>query len=75
MLVSERQLYRIIKDKMGVTPREYLNHLRFQKAYTYLTEGTYKTIRETANAVGFRDTVYFSRQFKNRFGILPSEVT
>lgn len=59
---------------MDVTPVQYINHLRFKKANDYLLRGTYKTVRETASAVDFRDTVHFSRQFKNRFGILPSEV-
>lgn len=74
MFMSERQLYRRMKEEFGVTPKEYVNHFRFKKAYNFLTQGTYKTVRETANAVGFKDIVYFARQFKNRFGMLPSEV-
>lgn len=74
MLTSERQLYRNVKDRIGVTPLEYLNHLRFKKAYEYLTNRRFETVRETSKAVGFKDIVYFSRQFKRRFGMLPSEL-
>lgn len=72
--ISRRQLYRIVKAHTEQTPLEYLNQVRFKKAYQFLKEGTFDTVAATARAVGFADTVYFARQFKERFGVLPSEV-
>ncbi len=72
--ISRRQLYRKVKALTNQTPHDYLNQIRFQKAYEHLEQGTYETVAETARAVGFTDPVYFARKFKSRFGMLPSEV-
>ena len=72
--ISQRQLYRNIKALTQMTPHQYINQIRFQKAYEYLQHKTYPTITDTAHAVGFKDAEYFSRQFKKYFGQLPSEV-
>lgn len=74
MNCSERQLQRKFKDCTGNSPIQYLKESRLQKAYKYLAEGSFSTVRETAVEVGFRDPVYFARQFRKRFGMLPSEV-
>lgn len=72
MNMSQRQLYRKMKDLMDTTPNEYLKQIRFHKAEEYLQQQKYATISELAYAVGFKDVVYFSRQFKKQFGKLPS---
>ncbi len=74
MDISKRQLFRKIKALTNQTLVEYINEHRFQKAKHYLENYTYRTVAQTALAVGFRDASYFSRQYKERFGILPSEV-
>ena len=74
MNISERQLYRNLSAFAQTTPNQYLNQLRFLKAYEYIENNTYNTVAETAQAVGFRDASYFSRKFKERFGVAPSEV-
>ena len=72
--ISRRQFYRIVKSLTNQTPHNYLNQIRFNKALEYLENGTFRTVAETAKAVGFADTVYFARKFRERFGVLPSEV-
>ena len=72
--ISRRQLFRKVKALTGQTLNEYINTMRFQKAKEYLEHNTYKTVAETAHAVGFKDPGYFARQFKKRYGQLPSEV-
>jgi AraC-like DNA-binding protein len=74
MNISERQLYRNLNAFVQMTPNQYLNQLRFRQAYQYIQNDTYKTIADTARAVGFRDASYFTRKFRERFGISPSEV-
>ena len=73
LAISERQLRRRIKQLIGLSPAQYLKAVRLQSARQLLEEKTYKTIAQTAAAVGFQDAGAFSRNFLNRFGKLPSD--
>jgi len=55
---------------VGMSPVEYRNRLRIQKAVTLLKTGKY-TVGETAEAVGIRDIKYFSKLFKRYTGVTP----
>jgi AraC-like DNA-binding protein len=72
--ISRRQLYRRVKLLTNQTPHNYLIQVRFQKAHEHLKKGTFRTVAETAKAFGYADAIYFARKFKERFGVLPSEV-
>jgi len=72
--ISERQLFRKIKKITGYSPQKYLSHYRLNIANEYLKKGTYKTVKETSFAVGFRNTSYFIRQFERKFGKKPLQV-
>ncbi len=74
LFISERQLYRKTKDYIGYTPNEYINQIRFKKARAYIEAGEFHTVAEVALAVGFLDAGYFSKKFKERFGLSPTEV-
>jgi shikimate dehydrogenase len=52
--------------KIGVSPIEYRNELRFAKAEQLYQSGN--SIKEIAEAVGFCDEVFFSKLYKKRFG-------
>ena len=54
-----------------MSPIKYRNMLRINKSLEILKTGEYSVI-ETAMIVGFDDTAYFSRLFKERFGNSPS---
>jgi len=41
------------------------------KAKNYLKAGPLKTVKATAEAVGYRNTSYFIRQFEKEFGLKP----
>ncbi len=73
LYMSRRQFYRRIKQLTGLTPNAYLREMRLQTARDYLYKGTYTSVKEVSYAVGFSDIKYFSKLFKERFGILPSE--
>lgn len=73
MVISERQLRRRIKQLTGLTTLHYFKEIRLQKARQLLETRQYKTIAQTANAVGFPNTKTFSRNFSHRFGKMPSE--
>lgn len=71
--LSERQLQRKLKSLTGLSPRLYLVEMRLNEARTLLEDRQFSTVAEVAYAVGFNHAVSFTRNFKKRFGKLPSE--
>jgi transcriptional regulator GlxA family with amidase domain len=68
--VSEDYLSRIFHKEMGLSPWECLNRHRIQKARELLAQ-TSKSITEIAAEVGFEDSAYFSRVFRQYSGQSP----
>lgn len=64
-------LYRIFKGKFGVGVKEYILEVRTERAKQFLRDG--HTVSDTAYLVGYRDEFNFSRAFKERVGISPTE--
>ncbi len=62
---------RSFSDCTGMSPVEYRNNLRIQKAIILLKSGEH-TISEVAEMVGINDNKYFSKQFKKITGVAPS---
>ncbi|MBH5318509.1 response regulator [Paenibacillus sp. GSMTC-2017] len=62
----------LIKEKSGSTFNELLVQLRMEKACELLKQPGFK-IYEIADLVGYRYLPYFSRQFKEKFGMTPLE--
>ncbi|MFB7554206.1 bifunctional transcriptional activator/DNA repair enzyme AdaA, partial [Streptomyces sp. NPDC056154] len=60
---SPYHLHRTFKKVMAVTPAEYLQNTRIEKAKDYL-RNTGKTAREVGQLVGFPHTSYFITVFK-----------
>jgi signal transduction histidine kinase/DNA-binding response OmpR family regulator len=71
--MSERQLYRYIKQMTGLTPASFVREVRLQRAMELLQKGIYKRTSQVSYAVGFQQPAYFSTVFKKRFGRTPSE--
>lgn len=69
---SRAQLFRKIKAESGHTPNDLIQEIRLEKAY-YLLKTTQKSISEVAYAVGFSSPSYFSKCYKRKFGIAPSQ--
>lgn len=74
MNISERQLYRKVKQLTQCTPRQYLHQIRFSKAYNYLAQRKFSTLAATAKAVGYKDAGYFAREFKKVYETAPLEL-
>ena len=72
MNMGIRQFRRRIRQLTGLPPLMYLRELRLQTARSFLLQQQYATVKQVAFAVGFIDTVYFSRLYQERFGTLPS---
>lgn len=71
MSVSERQLHRKIKRLLCITPNKYVRILKLDKAKQYIDDLLYNTVSEVSYAVGYNDTHYFSKLFKNQYGMYP----
>jgi AraC-like DNA-binding protein len=70
--VSRSSLQRYFLRYLGVPPKQYLLQLRLNKAIDLLANES-KTISEIAVSCGFSDEKYFSRIFKQQYGISPSD--
>ena len=70
MNVSEDYLSRIFRKEMGISPLECLNRHRIQKAKELLIHSS-DSITNIAGQVGFGDSAYFSRVFRQYTGQSP----
>ena len=67
-------LRKLFKKEIGVTPHKFLTDMRLQTAAESLSSdyGDAGSISEIARMCGFREPLYFSRVFKNKYGVSPS---
>lgn len=71
--LSAGYVNQLFKVELGMTPTAVINRERGARAYQLIDrEGL--TVAEAALAVGFQDPFYFSRVFKQIYGIPPSQV-
>jgi AraC-like DNA-binding protein len=70
--MSESSLLTTFREATGQSPIDYLIHLRIQRAAELLSRGG-QSISEVASAVGFEDSNYFSRQFRQTMRMSPRE--
>lgn len=59
-------------SKMGIRYNEYITRVKMERA-SFLLENTDMKIYEICSEVSYRDTNYFTRQFKKMYGQSPSE--
>lgn len=62
----------LFKQETGMSMKRYLMRIRVKNAENMLRSGEYK-VGEIAERCGFSDGFYFYRQFKELYGISPSE--
>lgn len=72
MCMSNSTLYRKIMSLLGVSPNEYIRHIRLAKA-TELLLARELTIAEIAYRTGFGSYNSFSKVFKKEYGLSPTE--
>ena len=71
--MSERLFSARFRKLMGKSFHEYQADRKLNLAYEALRTGRY-TVREAAAEYGFTDPYYFSRLFRKKFGVPPSEI-
>lgn len=72
MGMSRSVLYNRLKTGVGMTPSDFVRHIRIMKATEYLRD-TDDTLTTIAFNVGFTDPKYFSKVFKKEIGVVPTE--
>ena len=70
--VSRALLYNKMKAITGTGAKEYITHIRIEKAKT-LIETTNLSIADISEMTGFSAQSYFSTAFKNYTGLTPTK--
>ena len=70
--ISNKQIYRKIKQLTGMSPVEYIKSIRMKKAAMLLQQKKF-TIAEVMYMVGFSNHSYFSKCFQAEFGKTPRQ--
>jgi Signal transduction histidine kinase len=73
MLLGRSSLFAKIKGITGQTPRDFITTIRMKKSLVMLKENPELSISEIAAMVGFNDSSYFIRMFKQHFGSTPKQ--
>lgn len=69
--LSTSRLRQLFAQRLGIGPKLYIREVRLGRARNLL-ENSSLSVKEVMAAVGFGDASHFSRDYKKRFGILPS---
>ena len=72
MNVSRSVLFEKCRTLLETTPAIFLRRLRLERAKALIREGG-RTMAGISYAVGFNDPHYFSKIFKQEFGMTPTE--
>ena len=71
---TRNHLFVLFKEEFGISPVDYLINVRIDKAKIFLTNQDHNlSVKEISNSVGFEDPLYFSRLFRKRTGMSPTE--
>jgi signal transduction histidine kinase/ligand-binding sensor domain-containing protein/DNA-binding response OmpR family regulator len=70
--MSRGSLYHKLLELTGLTPIEYIRSVKLERAAALLEKSDYN-VAQIAYMTGFGTPSYFSRMFKNKYAVLPSE--
>lgn len=70
--LSRVHLYRKLKKLLDVSPSKYIRDYRLSRAAEILSAEDLRIV-EISDRVGFQDSNYFVKCFKEKFGISPKE--
>jgi len=70
--MNRTHLYRKLQSIVGMTPTDFIRSIRLKRA-AQLLEKSQLNVAEIADMVGFNTQKYFSKYFKEMFGVYPSQ--
>lgn len=71
--ISRRQLERLFRDELGMSPSRFSRTLRLRYGYWLLSK-TNRSIADISIESGFTDNAHFARQFRELFDFTPASV-
>jgi len=72
LMVSRTVFYRKLKTIVGLSPVDFVREIRVKRAAQFIDSGEY-TFSQIAYMCGFNDPKYFTKCFKKKMGLTPSE--
>ena len=72
--ISNTYFRHVFEAIFNTTPKKYIINKRVSYAKFIIDSGDYDTISEVAAAVGYSDALYFSKAFKKKYGVSPSDI-
>ncbi|MNW60285.1 HTH-type transcriptional regulator YesS [compost metagenome] len=70
--VDSSYLRRVFRKESGYSIVDHITHIRMKKARALLLQGNLR-LADISESVGYADPNYFSKSFKKRFGVTPTE--
>ncbi|NLU36327.1 MAG: helix-turn-helix transcriptional regulator [Clostridiales bacterium] len=70
--ISPYYLSHLFKEELGITFLEYLTRIRMEEAKKLLMDRSL-TILDISLRIGYDDPGYFSKVFKKKIGVSPSQ--
>ncbi len=71
--MSVSRFYPVFREALGVTPVDYINHYRVNRAMMLLVNEPDLSVEEISMSVGFESSTYFRRVFKKITSKTPKE--
>ncbi|MCE2596627.1 helix-turn-helix domain-containing protein [Motilimonas cestriensis] len=72
--LSQRQIERLFKRWLEISPKQYQRILRVQKTINYLREHKAVTLVDVSQQFGFSDQAHMTREFRSIASITPSKL-
>ncbi len=69
--ISSSYICRLFKMYYSDTPISYYNRIKIEEAKTMLTDYPNMRVKDIAEMLGFSDQYYFSKVFKQQYGVSP----
>lgn len=70
--LSVPHFQKLFKTNTGVSPMTFLRNLRLERACECLTS-SFQQLKQIRLHIGMTDNSHFTRDFKDKFGLTPSE--
>jgi AraC-like DNA-binding protein len=72
--ISTRQLERLFKTRVGLSPKEMSRIIRLNGAFSHLQADPDLSLTSLSYESGYYDQAHFSREFKDLAGVSPSRI-
>lgn len=71
--MSTGHLSRLFKEKAGTNFSDFVSSVKFEKAAHLLLKDTKKKVSEIADELGYSNLTYFTKLFKEKYGMTPTQ--